>query len=111
MQTAQYITGAKLPAIQDLYNRHVRGTPITLSETPVTQVIDCAKSMTKRLNSFYRQAIRLLNNSENCHHTIYIDPPPFCTLLLLAGWLLHMLSHSASTYMYRLPQLACTPAP
>jgi hypothetical protein len=31
--TAQYLTGAKLPAIQDLYTRRVRGKPIKLSET------------------------------------------------------------------------------
>ena len=37
-RTAQYITGAKLPAIQDLYIGGVRGKPQKLSETPV---IDC----------------------------------------------------------------------
>jgi hypothetical protein len=39
--TAHYITGAKLPAIKDLYTRRVRGKPPKLSKTPVTQVIDC----------------------------------------------------------------------
>jgi hypothetical protein len=41
VRMAQYIPGAKLPAIQDLYNRRVRGKSQHLSETPVTQVIDC----------------------------------------------------------------------
>jgi hypothetical protein len=39
---AQYFTGAKLPAIQDLHTRCVRGRPKKLSKTPVTQVIDCS---------------------------------------------------------------------
>jgi hypothetical protein len=63
----------------------VRGKPIKLSETPVTQVLDCflcyrtasgtgAESGTKRLlNSFYPQATRLLNSSSNGHRTIYIN--------------------------------------
>jgi hypothetical protein len=37
---AQYITGAKLPDIQDLYTGGVRERPKKLSKTPVTQVID-----------------------------------------------------------------------
>ena len=37
----QYITVAKLPAIQDLYNRQYQRKAHKLSETPVTQVIDC----------------------------------------------------------------------
>ena len=41
VRKAHHITGAKLPAIQGQYNRHVRGKPIKLSETPVTQVIAC----------------------------------------------------------------------
>jgi hypothetical protein len=39
VRTAQYITEAKLPANQDLYNRRCQRKPIKLSETPVTQVI------------------------------------------------------------------------
>ena len=58
VRKAQFITGAKLPAIQHLY---------TLSKTPATPVIDCSlcyrtKSGTKRLlNSIYPKAKRLLN--------------------------------------------------
>ena len=37
VRTAQYITGAKLPAIQT----YIIGGVIKLSETPITQVIDC----------------------------------------------------------------------
>jgi hypothetical protein len=75
VHTAQYITGAKLPAIQDLYNRRCQRKALKWSKTPATPVIDCslcyhmasgtgaAKSRTKRiLNSFYTQAIRLLNS-------------------------------------------------
>ena len=103
VRTAQYITGAKLPTIQDLYTRRVRGRPQKLSGTPLTQVIDCsllphgkrhrsAKSRTKRhLNSFYPQAIRLLNN-ESKGHLDFLHrhaPPPFVfTLLLLAVYYL-----------------------
>jgi hypothetical protein len=42
VRMAQYITGAKHPAIQDLYCiiGGVRGKSMKLSETPVTQAID-----------------------------------------------------------------------
>jgi hypothetical protein len=59
---AQYITGAKLPAIQDFYTRRCQRK----AKTPAILVIDCslclphgkhyrrAKSRSKRLlNSFY----------------------------------------------------------
>ena len=36
VRTAQYITGAKFPAIQDLYTRRCQW------KTPVTKVIDCS---------------------------------------------------------------------
>ena len=60
--TAQYITGAELPVIQDLYTRKAQ-----------KMIKDCSlcyriasgstKSGTKRLlNRFYPQAIRLLNS-------------------------------------------------
>jgi hypothetical protein len=39
-RTAQYITGAKLPAIQDLYTRGKEESSKT-SQTPVTQVMTC----------------------------------------------------------------------
>ena len=45
VRMAQYITGAKLPAVQDLHlyiSGSVRGRPKTLSKTAVTQVIDCS---------------------------------------------------------------------
>jgi hypothetical protein len=41
VHTAQYITGAKLPAIQDLYTVSEEG-PKKLSKTPATLVIDCS---------------------------------------------------------------------
>jgi hypothetical protein len=42
VRTAHYITGAKLPDIQDLYRRCQRkAPPKKWSKTPVTQVIDC----------------------------------------------------------------------
>ncbi|CDR00640.1 unnamed protein product [Oncorhynchus mykiss] len=40
--TAQYITGAKLLAIQVLYTRRCRGRPYKWSKTPATPVIDCS---------------------------------------------------------------------
>jgi hypothetical protein len=42
VHTAQYITEAKLPAIQDLYTRRVSGRPRNLLKTAVTPVIDCS---------------------------------------------------------------------
>ena len=46
VNTTQYITGTKLPDIQDLLYilGGVRGRPQKLSKTPVTQVIDCSLS-------------------------------------------------------------------
>ena len=72
--TAQYITGAKLPATQDFYTRQCQRKALKIVKTPATPGIDCslcyrtsnstrsAKSRSKRLlNSFYPKAIRLLN--------------------------------------------------
>ena len=42
MLTAQYITGAKLPAIQDLYTRRCQRKALKLSMTPATPVMDCS---------------------------------------------------------------------
>jgi hypothetical protein len=75
MRMAQYITGAKLPAIQDLYTRRGQRKAKKLSKTPITQVIDCSLGYrtasdtgepspgTKgSLTDSTPQAIRLLNN-------------------------------------------------
>ena len=93
-------------------NQNVR----KLSETPVTQVIDCflcygRASGTGAPNLGPKGAttastpkpLYWLTFQKNRHRTI-------CTLLLLAVCLLPMHSHFAPTYMYRFPQLACTPA-
>ena len=39
---AQYITGAKLPAIQDLYTRRCQRKALKMSKTPAVLVIDCS---------------------------------------------------------------------
>jgi hypothetical protein len=72
---AQYIAGARLPAIQDLYtrrcqrkaqkmvkdSRHINHRLFSL--LPHGKQYQSAKSMSKRLlNSFYPQTIRLLNS-------------------------------------------------
>jgi hypothetical protein len=72
--TAQDITGAKLPAIQDFYTRRCQRKALKIvkdpshpshrlfSLLPHGKRYRSAKSRTKRpLNSFYSQAIRLLN--------------------------------------------------
>ena len=74
VRTAQYITGAKLPAIQDLYTRWCQRKALKIvkdpshpshrlfSLLPHGKRYRSAKSWTKRLlNSFYPRAIRLLN--------------------------------------------------
>jgi hypothetical protein len=71
---AKYITGAKLPAIQDLYTRMCQRKALKIvkdsshpshrwfSLLPHGKLYRGAKSRSKRLlNSFYTQAIRLLN--------------------------------------------------
>jgi hypothetical protein len=72
---AQYITGAELPAIQDLYTRWCQRKALKMvqvpshpshrlfSPLPHGKRYQGAKSRSKRLlNSFYPQAIRLLNS-------------------------------------------------
>ncbi|KAM9404490.1 uncharacterized protein ACWYII_028318 [Salvelinus alpinus] len=74
VRAAQYITGAKLPAIQDLYTRRCQRKALEIvkdsshpshrlfSLLPHGKRYRSAKSRSKRiLNSFYPQAIRLLN--------------------------------------------------
>jgi hypothetical protein len=74
MRTAQYITGSKLPTIQDIYNSQSQKAHKIVRDSshpshrlfsllPHGKRYRSAKSRTKRLlNSFYPQAIRLLNN-------------------------------------------------
>ncbi|KAK6299528.1 hypothetical protein J4Q44_G00295610 [Coregonus suidteri] len=75
VRMAQYITGAKLPAIQDLYTRRCQRKALKIvkdsshpshrlfSLLPHGKRYRSAKSRFKRLsNSFYPQAIRLLNS-------------------------------------------------
>ena len=72
VRTAQYITGAKLPAIQDLYTRRCQRKALKIDSShpshrlffllPDGKRYLSAKSRSKRLlNSFYPQAMRLLN--------------------------------------------------
>ena len=107
VRTAQDITGAKLPAFQDLYNRRCQKKAHKIvrdashpsyrlfSLLPHGKRFRSAKSRTKRLlNSFYPQDIRLLNNSYNrrslfytaatrclfvCYLCIVTVLPPTCT--------------------------------
>ena len=122
VRTSQYITGAKLPAILDLYTRQCqRKTPkiVKASSQPSHRLFSLlphgkryrsAKSRTKRLlNSFYPQDIRLLNNSSNGHRIIYIDPPSIHFFYIATTHCL-LSMHSHFTYMYKLPWLTCTPA-
>ena len=65
LRMAQYITGAKLPAIQDLYTRRCQKKALKIvkdSSHPSHRLFSLLpKSSSKRLlNSFYHQAIRLL---------------------------------------------------
>ena len=74
VRTAQYITGAKLPVIQDLYTRQCQRKALKDSSPPRHRLFcllphgkryRSSKSRSKRLlNSFYLQAIKLLNS---CH--------------------------------------------
>ena len=73
VRTAQFITGAKLPAIQDLYTRRCQRKVLKIvkdsshpshrlsSLLPHGKRYRSAKSK-RLLNSFYPQAIRLLNS-------------------------------------------------
>ena len=74
MHPAQYITGAKMPAIQDLYTRWCQRKDLKIVKDPshpshrLSSLLPkgkrywSVKSRSKRLlNSFYPQAVRLLN--------------------------------------------------
>jgi hypothetical protein len=75
MRTAQYITRAKLPAIQDLFTRWCQRKALKIAKDsshpshrlfsllPHGKQYRSTNSKSKRLlNSFYPQAIRLLNS-------------------------------------------------
>jgi hypothetical protein len=78
--TAKYLTGAELPAIQDLYiTRFERKawkiikdrshpSPRRFSQLPHSKQYWSKKSDNNRLfNSFYPQAVRLLNSFQNVY--------------------------------------------
>ena len=72
VRTAQYITGAKLPSIQDLYTRQCQRKAqkmVSDSSHPSHRLLSLLphgkrywSAKSRLLNSFYPQAIRLLNN-------------------------------------------------
>ena len=81
VRKAQYITGAKLPAIQDLYTSGCQRKALKIAKDtshpshrlfsllPHGKQYQISKSRFKRfLNSFYPQAIRLLN----CCYSLFI---------------------------------------
>ena len=95
VRTAQYITGAKLPAIQDLYTRRCQRKALKIvkdsshpshrlfSLLPHGKRYRSAKSRSKRLlNSFYPQAIILLNSKSKGYPDYLHCPSPFTPLLL-----------------------------
>ena len=110
VRTAQYITGAKLPAIQDLYIRRCQRKALKLvkdsshpshrlfSLLPHGKRYRSSKSSSKRLlNSFYPPANQSATQTP---------------LLRCCYYLLSLHSHFTSAYMYVLPQLprlTCTP--
>ncbi|XP_036812131.1 uncharacterized protein hmgcll1 isoform X3 [Oncorhynchus mykiss] len=98
VRTAQHITGAKLPAIQDLYTRRCQRKALKIvkdpshpshrlfSLLPHGKQYQSAKSRTKRLlNSFYPQVIRLLNRP-------YQSTPPQHHLIRLPAALVREMS-------------------
>uniref|UniRef100_A0A8K9UCI4 Reverse transcriptase domain-containing protein n=1 Tax=Oncorhynchus mykiss TaxID=8022 RepID=A0A8K9UCI4_ONCMY len=106
VRTAQYITGAKLPVIQDLYPRRCQRKALKIvkdsshashrlfSLLPHGKQYRSAKSRSKRLlNSFYPQAIRLLNISSN-GYSDYMQSPPPPTPPLLHCWLLSVVIYA-----------------
>ena len=112
VRTPQYITGAKLPAIQDLYTRRCQRKALKMfkdsshpshrlfSLLPHRKRYRSAKSRSKRLlNSFYLQAIRILNIKWLPR---IFSLPPSPPLLHSCYSLLSILhSHiNNSTYMY-----------
>ena len=97
MHTAQHITGAKLPAIQDLYTFRCQRKALKIvkdprhpshrlfSLLPHGKRYQSAKYRTKRLlNSFYPQTIRLLNSQLNGYpdYLHCVTPKPLFFLLL-----------------------------
>jgi hypothetical protein len=88
VHTTQNITGAKMPAIQDLYTRRFQRKDLKMvkdpshpshrlfSLLPHSKRYRSDKSWRKRLlNSFYPQAIRLLNRYSNLQIYLHCLPP------------------------------------
>ena len=100
VRTAQYITGAKLPANQDLYIRRCQRKALKFlkdsshpgyrlfSLLPYSMRYRSAKSRSK---SFYPQAIRLLNSQSKGY------PDPSFTLLLLSVYNLCIVTSTLPT--------------
>ena len=111
MRTAQYITGAKLPAIQDLYTRRCQRKALKMVNDPSYRLFSLlphgkryrsAKSRTKRLQQFLppshktpEQVIKWLPG------LFALCAPPAAATLCLS----YMHSHFNYTFMYILPQL------
>ena len=119
VRTAQYIIGAKISAIQDLYNRHCQRKAHKIvkdSSHPSHRLVFSAiarQAVPERkffLNSFYPQAIRLLNNLSNGHRTITLTLPPFVfTLLLLVVYYLRVVNYAGLSDMtcYSIKSFLC----
>ena len=118
VRTAQYVTGAKLPAIQDLYNRRCQRKAQKIAKDssnsshrlfsllPHGRRYRSAKSRSKRLlNSFYPQAIRFLNSIIKWLPRLFALSPHLHFYAAATLCLLSMHSHFTSIYMYILPQL------
>ena len=107
VESFKYITGAKLPAIQDLYTRRCQTKALKMvkdSSQPSHRLhgkrYRSAKSRSKRLlNSFYPLDIRLLNSSSNGY------PGPSFTLLLFSVYYLCIVTLTLSTCTYYLNYL------
>jgi hypothetical protein len=92
MGTAQYNTGAKLPAIQYLYTRRCQRKVLKLSKTPATLVIDC--SLCYRMASRYRSSITWTPVSA------HIDSVPVLSVYSLYIVLLFYCCSLTSCYLY-----------
>ena len=113
MRTAQYITGAKLPAIQDLYTRQCQRKALknvkdfSHASHRLFSLLPHAKFRSKRLlNSFYPQAIRLLNIKSNGYPD-YLRPLFYAAATLC--YYLCIVTLTLPTYTYYLnPRLTST---
>jgi hypothetical protein len=107
VRTTQYITGAKLPAIQDLYTRRYQRKALNIvkdSSHPSHRLFSLLPHGERYRSSKSRSKRLLMATQPICKWLPPPPPPPHHCHSYMHG------HFDNSTYMYKLPQLSGSPA-